>query len=93
MSSSTSAAERPTHAVWISTLGGANSGKTSTGALLSCQAPPSISRMPPNTTSVRNRRLVRTIQRIMSVAHFELGAVELRGTVRGNRGADAPDRW
>ena len=25
----------------------------------------------------------------MSVAHFELGPVELRGTVRGNRGADA----
>jgi hypothetical protein len=42
MKDSTSLADRPRAAVWISTRGGANSGKTSTGAFRSSCTPKSI---------------------------------------------------
>jgi hypothetical protein len=41
ISSSTSAADRPRASVWTSTVGGANSGRTSTGVLRSCVTPKS----------------------------------------------------
>ena len=66
MNSSTSAAESPSVGVWISTRGGANSGKTSTRASpRSSSAPKTISAAAASTTRCRNLRLDATIQRIM----------------------------
>src|SRR6478736_7020638 len=74
-SSSTSEAVRPRHAVWTSTRGGANSGKTSTEALLSC-APPTIMRAAAIAMMIdRNLRLAATIRR-MSVRRIEFSAEE-----------------
>ena len=63
-SSSTAAAESPRLRVWISTLGGANSGKTSTDELLSRAMPKTIIAAAAKTTRNRYCRLVLTIQRI-----------------------------
>ncbi len=63
-SSSTSAEELPSAIVWISTCGGANSGKTSTFALGTSKAPKTMSAVATKITSQRNRRLRETIQRI-----------------------------
>ena len=65
-SSSTSAAERPRHGVWISTRGGANSGKTSTGIRASWPTPKNISEAANATTRKRNLRLAATIERSMA---------------------------
>src|SRR3990172_7194474 len=56
--SSTAAAESPWLRVWISTLGGANSGKTSTDELLNRAMPKTIITAAKKTTRYRNRRLV-----------------------------------
>ncbi len=66
-SASTSDAERPHEVVWTSTLGGANSGNTSTGMFRSWARPKNIMAVVAATTSQRKRRLVATIERIMSV--------------------------
>ena len=83
--SSTSAAERPSVGVWISTRGGANSGKTSTRASRrSSVAPNTIRAAAASTTRNRNRRLAVTIQRItvgallVLVVDPELRPVQLR---------------
>ncbi len=49
-SSSTSSAERPRLGVWISTFGGANSGKTSTGVSRKRPTPKTIIAAPAATT-------------------------------------------
>ena len=64
ISSSTSFEELPRAIVWISTRGGANSGKTSTFAVGICATPKAISAVAANSTSHRKRRLLETIQRI-----------------------------
>src|SRR6478609_3712521 len=77
-SSSTSWAVSPRHAVWISTCGGANSGKTSRDALLSWTDPSSITTQAMATTIVLNRRLIPTIHR-MSARHIQFSAEEFFG--------------
>src|SRR6266550_7390533 len=62
---STSGAERPSASVWISAIGGENSGKTSTGISRSRVTPKTISIAARPTTRNRNCKLVPTIQRIM----------------------------
>src|SRR3989304_8699274 len=64
-SSSTSAAESPRDKVWISTLGGANSGNTSIDELLSRARPKTINAMAAKITRYRYCKLVLTIQRIL----------------------------
>src|SRR3990170_1143374 len=64
--SSTAAAESPRLRVWISTLGGANSGKTSTDDSLTRAMPKLMIAVAAKTTRKRNCRLVFTIQRISS---------------------------
>jgi len=60
---STSAAVMPTPSVWISTLGGANSGKTSTGMRRICCVPNTRSAPASARTRKRNLRLEPMIQR------------------------------
>jgi hypothetical protein len=60
---STSTGESPMEIVWISTRGGANSGKTSTGMRRSCPMPKYIIPMAIATTRKRNFRLVATMKR------------------------------
>ena len=66
-SCSTSSADSPMQMVWISTLGGANSGKTSTGIARTWAAPKINSPAASATTMKRKRRLVAMIRRIMTV--------------------------
>ncbi len=63
-SCSTSEVDSPTQAVWITTRGGANSGKTST--LVSCSEPTpiTVTARPAAATRYRKRRLLATTQRI-----------------------------
>src|SRR5919107_4239740 len=79
ISSSTCSEELPIARVWISTCGGANSGKTSTSALRVSPIPKTISAAAAKITSHRNRKLDPTIQRIsnpyLSMCDLELGAV------------------
>src|SRR5512132_1974207 len=63
-SDSTSAADSPRQIVWISTRGGANSGKASTGMSRSCCVPNAMSAAASATTRKRNFRLDPTIHRI-----------------------------
>jgi hypothetical protein len=63
---STSEVESPRQAVCISTLGGANSGKASTGVFGSSMTPKNIIADAAATTRNRSLRLVPTIQRIMA---------------------------
>ena len=63
-SDSTSAAFSPRQIVWISTRGGANSGKASIGMSRSCCAPKNIIEAPMKMASSRNFTLELTIQRI-----------------------------
>src|ERR687890_1340507 len=81
ISSSTCSEELPTAMVWISTRGGANSGKTSRSALRVSPMPKTISAAAAKSTSHRNRKLDPTIQRIsypyLSMCNLELGAVHL----------------
>src|SRR5918911_1044545 len=83
ISSSTCSEELPTAMVWISTIGGANSGKTSTSALRVSPMPKTMSAAAAKSTSHRNRKLDPTIQRIsnpyLSMCNLELGAVYLGG--------------
>lgn len=65
MSRSTSDEELPSAMVWISTRGGANSGKTSTGASRTWVSPRTIIPMAARITSHLKRRLEPTVQRIM----------------------------
>ena len=62
---STSSVDIPRPSVWTSTKGGANSGKTSTGMLLTRVAPNATIPTANATTMKRKCRLDRTIQRIM----------------------------
>ena len=94
ISCSTSVEELPRAIVWISTRGGANSGKTSTFALGIWAMPKAIIAAAVKSTSHRNRRLLATIQRISersltrSMARdLEFGAVHLGGTDRHDLGA------
>src|SRR5215203_7036342 len=86
ISSSTCSEELPTATVWISTIGGANSGKTSTSALRVSPMPKIINAAAAKSTSHRNRKLDPTIQRISnpypSMCDLELGAVHLGGPDR-----------
>src|SRR5215217_4440514 len=79
ISSSTCSEELPTAMVWISTRGGANSGKTSRSALRVSPMPKTMSAAAANSTNHRNRRLDPTIQRIRhpssSFLDLEFGAV------------------
>src|SRR5215212_6108478 len=78
-SSSTCSEELPTAMVWISTRGGANSGKTSRSALRVSPMPKTMSAAAAKSTSHRNRKLNPTIQRIsnpyLSMCDLEFGAV------------------
>src|SRR5207244_6759147 len=67
INSSTSFAVMPMPSVWISTMGGANSGKTSTGMERSRSAPKYIIAAAAAITRNRNFRLDPTIQRIIAV--------------------------
>src|SRR3712207_5897005 len=94
ISSSTCFEELPTARVWISTIGGANSGKTSTSALRVSPMPKTSSTAAAKIISHRNRKLDPTIQRIRhpylsmgSMGYFELSAVHLRGPDRHDLGA------
>src|ERR671912_2541349 len=86
ISSSTCCEELPIARVWISTCGGANSGKTSTSALRVSPMPKTISAAAAKITSHRNRKLDPTIQRIsnpyLSMCDLELGAVHQGGPDR-----------
>src|ERR687894_1794570 len=86
ISSSTCSEELPIAMVWISTCGGANSGKTSTSALRVSPMPKTISAAAAKITSHRNRKLDPTIQRIsnpyLSMCDLELGAVYESGSER-----------
>ena len=64
-SASTSPADSPNDGVWISTRGGANSGKTSTGMSRIWARPKYIIIAARATTMYRSFRLDPTIQRIM----------------------------
>src|SRR5262245_13361505 len=93
-SASTSVGERPRHGVWISTMGGANSGKTSTGMLRIWSAPVNISAAAAASTMNRYLRLDLMIQRNMvgdlpvaSVAVLVLGAHQLGGPDSDDDGA------
>src|ERR671914_2613532 len=92
INSSTCCEELPTAMVWISTCGGANSGKTSTSALRVSPMPKSISATAAKITSHRNRKLDPTIQRIsnpyLSMCDLELGAVHLGGPDRHDLSTD-----
>src|SRR5919107_4157658 len=83
ISSSTCSEELPIAMVWISTCGGANSGKTSTSALRVSPMPKTMSAAAAKITSHRNRKLDPTIQRIsnpyLSMGDLELGAVYQSG--------------
>src|SRR5215216_3424751 len=89
-SSSTCSEELPTAMVWISTRGGANSGKTSRSALRVSPMPKTMSAAAAKSTSHRNRKLDPTIQRIsnpyLSMCDLELGAVHLGGPDRNYLG-------
>src|SRR6478672_13848136 len=86
-SSSTSDAVRPMQMVWISTFGGANSGKTSTEAVLSWTPPNAIIATAMATTKARNFRLNPTIRRMSVTLCAEFGAEQLRGTNGDNIGS------
>src|SRR5215207_1683979 len=90
ISSSTCSEELPTATVWISTIGGANSGKTSTSALRVSPMPKTMSAAAAKSTSHRNRKLDPTIQRIkhpyLSMCDLELSAVHLGGPDRHDFG-------
>src|SRR5918994_3646805 len=86
INSSTCSEELPIAMVWISTCGGANSGKTSTSALRVSPMPKTISAMAAKNTSHPKRKLDPTIQRIsnpyLSMCHLEFGAVHQSGPDR-----------
>ena len=63
ISCSTSAADNPSASVWTSTVGGTNSGRTSTGICLSWPIPTTSVATAAATTSSRSRRLASTIER------------------------------
>src|ERR687895_2286541 len=90
INSSTCCEELPIAMVWISTCGGANSGKTSTSALRVSPMPKIISAAAAKITNHRNRRLDPTIQRIrhsyLSMCDLELCAVHQRGPDRHDLG-------
>src|SRR5919112_3951073 len=90
INSSTCSEELPTAMVWISTIGGANSGKTSTSALRVSPIPKTISAAAAKSISHRNRKLDPTIQRIsnpyLSMCDLEFGAVHLGGPDRHDLG-------
>ncbi len=67
---SISAGASPMPRVWISTFGGENSGKTSTGIFLTWPTPTNIRAAARATTRNRNRRLAATMARIMLVRPF-----------------------
>src|SRR5215203_59316 len=92
ISSSTCCEELPTAMVWISTIGGANSGKTSTSAFRVSPMPKTMSAAAAKSTNHRNRKLNPTIQRInnpyLSMCDLEIGAVHLGGPDRHDHCTD-----
>src|SRR5215218_4334359 len=90
ISSSTCSEELPTATVWISTIGGANSGKTSTSAFRVSPMPKTINAAAAKSISHRKRKLDPTIQRIrhpyLSMCDLEFGAVHLGGPDRNYLG-------
>ena len=72
---STSSVESPGASVWISTNGGANSGKTSSGAFRAVRTPTIISTIDSASTSTRSRSEVETSQFIMAVGSLANSAV------------------
>src|SRR4051812_9107035 len=73
---STSSVESPGASVWISTSGGANSGKTSSGAFRAAWTPTMIRTTERARTRIRARSAVAMIQDT-SLAPAELGAEQL----------------
>jgi hypothetical protein len=69
MSCSTSSAESPRASVWISTYGGVNSGRRSTGVSRSCVIPAYTRAAASGRTRIPKRRLDRTIHWI-TAAHL-----------------------
>ncbi len=65
ISCSTSLADRPSASVWISTVAGVKSGRTSTGMSRSCETPTIITAAAAATTISRNRTDEPTIHRII----------------------------
>ena len=89
MNSSTSLEELPSAIVWISTRGGANSGKTSTFALGTCATPKAMIAAAAKMTSQRKRRLLdRRSSASVAPGDLELGAVDLGRPDRHDLGAD-----
>src|SRR6185436_9699312 len=89
---STSSVERPGASVWISTRGGANSGKTSSGVERTARIPARIKTSAAARTSTRRRSEVETSQVMIAVlfgslARPELGAEELGRAVGDHPGA------
>ena len=64
---STSPVDRPGASVWISTSGGANSGKTSSGVFCAARDPATISTMASATTTSRSRSARSISHRILAV--------------------------
>ena len=72
---STSSVDRPGASVWISTSGGANSGKTSSGVVCSVRMPKTMSRIDSASTTTRSRNEVETSQVMLPLfREAELGA-------------------
>src|SRR5262245_4867082 len=101
--SSTSADDMPWPSVWISTLGGANSGNTSTAIWRKRDWPKNTRAAAPAMTRYRNLKLEATIQRIIGclflslvrtsqplVANLEFGAEQLQRSYCDDRRAG---RW
>ena len=89
ISCSTSSAESPRASVWTSTIGGLNSGRTSTGVLPAWITPTITRPTAAATTRRRNLRLEATIQRIMAGglprSSCPLVAAPVRGAGAGER--------
>ena len=87
---STSPVDSPGASVWISTSGGANSGKTSSGVSSAARVPAIISTTARATTTKRRRSDDSTSRRIMSalLADAELDAEQFRSAVGDDLRAD-----
>src|SRR6266511_4193466 len=81
---STSAVERPGASVWISTSGGANSGKTSSGVVRMTRTPTIISATASATMMTRIWREVETIQFICQVSGVRCQVPGFRFQVSGS---------
>ena len=92
-SASTSAVDKPGASVWISTSGGANSGKTSNGASRAVRMPTTMSTTDNATTGTRSRNAEAMSPRIMAATPAPRGASgSLAGTELGTEELGRPHR-